>query len=78
MHVKKGDIGLTVSQGTHTIIASVSETIAEADAKIDGLIKDLDAIEMPVPMGVRKNLMSVVAIANRAENPEEFFQSIFG
>jgi|GEM_PF-1900242 len=52
--------------------------MAESDAKIDRLIKDLGAIEMPVPMGVKKNLMSVIAIANRAENPEEFFQSIFG
>lgn len=78
MHVKKGDIGLTISQGNQTIIASVSNTAEESDGKVDNLLKALDAREMPVPMHVQSRLKEVVAIANRAPDPEEFFKNIFG
>ena len=77
LHVKKGDIGLTISQGSQTIIASISDTADESDKKIDSLLKALDAREMPVPMYVQARMKEVVAIANRAPSPEELFKSFF-
>ena len=67
MHVKKSDMGLTISQGNQTIIASISDTADESDKKIDGLLKALDAREMPVPMYVQARMKEVVAIAKERQ-----------
>jgi len=78
MHVNGDDIGLSISQGPSTIIISVSETAEESGAKVDALIKALDAREMPVPMHIQTGIDKVIALANQTPNPEDFFKKIFG
>lgn len=78
MHVKRDDLGLTISQGSQTIIASVSDTAEESDRKVDDLLKALDAQEMPVPMYVQTRIKIVVETANKTPHPEEFFKNLFG
>ena len=76
IYVDCKDPGIMVSEGCRTIVSSISDTIEEADKKIDGILKELEAKEVEIPPSIKKMLEMAITEANKFPDPEEFIKNM--